>query len=452
VKVMSGFVYFWWPMLAVVARGILSSGVVALDTFALGKLRVRTNWTSTEIYEVIHDCFASDPEGDMKARSAYRHFTAAIGKSLPDCAKWARSDDDIIFNISHTLNSCSSSLYIQSDNPNKALLVAKEEARKEVTLNAALAVMPWNHMAVKNLAYEFEWLAYVNSSVPLSLMNDCKQIMGFVDPGLELQSVFISPTLLRDQFEAFYHHIHILSRAYHTINDIRGNADDDPSMKVRELQLNIQYLGISPGVLSIAFGAVVNHLFPGISTSLLSTEESQTMSKSDKYYLDYEHKYDAVNAADLSHWRFLTQDPPPRSQIRLGIVSEHEDNSSPGNCLKRIFMHLAGFTHVDTESKEVRRDFEFIFFAREGSRTVFTAVVSNLSERVLYTGSQPGRSRHKSSFNCFRATRCPTVYRLAHGETFVVSQSSATGPGTSRVWSGPSIDLWLHQYRLQHRK
>lgn len=337
---------------------------------------------AAELYEIMRNCFALDPEGDMKARSAYRHFTAAIGKALPDYAKLVRNDD-IVFNISHTLNSCSSSVYIQSDNPDKARLVANEEARKEVTLNAALAVMPWNHMAVKNLAYEFEWMAYVNSSVPLSLMNDCRKIMGFVDPGLELQSVFISPTLLQDEFEAFYHHIHILTRAYGTINGPRGNSEDDPSMMIRELQLNIQYLGISPGVLSIAFGAVVNHLFPGVSTSLLTAIEApENGSASEKFYLEYEHKYEAVNEADLSRWRYFTQDPPPRTQIRLGIVSEHEDNSSPGNCLKRVFTHLANVTHVDPESKKSQRDFEFIFFAREGSRTVFTAVVNSLSERT----------------------------------------------------------------------
>ena len=53
-----------------------------LDTFAIGVLRVRRDWMAAELYEIMRNCFAQDPEGDMKARSAYRHFTAAIGKAL----------------------------------------------------------------------------------------------------------------------------------------------------------------------------------------------------------------------------------------------------------------------------------------------------------------------------------------------------------------------------------
>ena len=46
--------------------------------------------------------------------------------------------DDLLFNISHTLNTCSASVYIQSDNPDKIRLFAIEEARKELVLHIAL--------------------------------------------------------------------------------------------------------------------------------------------------------------------------------------------------------------------------------------------------------------------------------------------------------------------------
>lgn len=360
------------------------------ENFEIGVLRVRTNWTAIEIYDTVRHCFVDDTEGDAKARSAYRHFAAAYGKALPAFIKHVKSDE-ILFNISHTLNSCASSTYIQSDNPDKLKLVAIEEARKELVLHVALAVMPWNHMAAKNLAYEFEWLAYVNSSIPLSLLTDSRQLLDFVDPGLELQSVFISPTLLKDQFEAFYHHIFILTRAYHIIRGPGGHIEDDPSTKIRELQLNIQYLGISPGILSIAFGAVVNHLFPGISVSLLAAVSSEIEGEyTDKFSLEYEDNYDALIASTNTRWRFFTQNRTSRTQIRLGIVSEHEDNSSPGNCLKKVFSNLAEFTHIDPDTYETRRDFEFIFFAREGSRTVFTATVNRLSQRTYTLDHQQG--------------------------------------------------------------
>ena len=68
----------------------------------------------------------------------------------------------------------------------------------------------------------------------------------------------------------------IFSLRYGTINGPRGNSEDDPSMMIRELQLNIQYLGISWSAV-YCFGAVVNHLFPGVSTSLLTAIEAQKM-------------------------------------------------------------------------------------------------------------------------------------------------------------------------------
>ena len=49
-----------------------------------------------------------------------------------------------------------------------------------------------------------------------------------------------------------------------------------------------------------------------------------------------------------------------RRRRRIGIVSEHEANSSPGNVLTRLFQQL-GALHNDS--------FEFIFFIREDSRT-----------------------------------------------------------------------------------
>ena len=55
-----------------------------------------------------------------------------------------------------------------------------------------------------------------------------------------------------------------------------------------------------------------------------------------------------------------------------------------------MFINLAELVHVDPETNDTRRDFEFIFFAREGSRTVFTAAVSRLSERTYTLDQQQG--------------------------------------------------------------
>jgi hypothetical protein len=191
------------------------------------------------------------------------------------------------------------------------------------------------------------------------------------------------------RYEGFYHHINVLSRAYHVMRGPRGDPDGDPSRTVRELQMNIQYLGVSPGILSIAFGSVVKHLYPNLdqNTVVIRPREGpgdKPKDAGDAYDLHYADHYDAERGAERAKWRFFTQPPAKRTQVRVGIVSEHEDNSSPGNCLKRVFAKLAEFTHEDAENENGGRekDFEFVFFAREGSRTVFTATVFNLSERT----------------------------------------------------------------------
>jgi hypothetical protein len=173
--------------------------LVSSEDFRIGMLLTRTNWTATAMFSELRLCFIKyGEEVEDAATVVYRHFQAAVGKTLPEVRE-AVPRDDYFSSMSHTLNACSSSEYILSDNPDKARLRAREEARKELILHMALSLMPDNYMAVKNLAYELEWIPTVDVSTPLSLLNDCRAVMDFVDPGLVLQSTFVVPTLIWDQ-------------------------------------------------------------------------------------------------------------------------------------------------------------------------------------------------------------------------------------------------------------
>ncbi len=358
--------------------------VYCSQDFTLGNLRANRAISQIEQLRVIRDCFHEGSKGDEQAITVYRHFLAARGKTLVQAARGTMEEEYLTF-LSHEMNACSSSEYILSDDPKKAEKVLYEDMRKEFVLHASLSTWPANNMAAKNLAYEYEWTSNVNSSLAISVLTQSMELVADIDAGMALQHVFISPQLLWDESETFSLHISILNRARLILQNsatVQESVDVDPSMHIRELQMNPQYLGISPGVLSIANGDVTKRLFPGLESSKLFLPPTQQEVGQRGSQYRYQEQYEAVRFQDTAVTVSPLQSPSPAGVVRLGIVSEHEDNSSPGNCLKRIFVKLAEYTHPDPVTGQSVRDFEFIFFARAGSRTVFSATVSSLSTRV----------------------------------------------------------------------
>ena len=350
------------------------------EEFKFGDLQAGRKIGRVEGLSAIRACFSEEEEGDRHSILVYRHYMASIGKTIPDAAR-RNIQDEFLISLSHTLNACSTSEYIQSDNPNKATLVELEEMRKEFLLQASLAVFPSNNMAAKNLAYEYEWLPYVNSSLPISVLTQSMDTISYIDEGMILQHAFVAPTYLWDETETFFHHISILNRAWSLLqSDVVGSVED-ATLHIRELQLNTQYLGLSPGVLSIAYAHALKRLYPRLEASKLQAVSVAT-GNDDSLSLHYLPSYESARFQDNIVITRTLREPSPAGVLRLGIVSEHEDNSSPGNCLKQIFMRLATFVHPDPVTGELTRDIEFIFFKREGSRTVFTATVAGLSERT----------------------------------------------------------------------
>ena len=130
---------------------------------------------------------------------------------------------------------------------------------------------------------------------------------------------------------------------------------------MREIQLNPQYLGVSPGVLQEAYSLCLKHLYPSVQAVSIPDPDTDTGIAPSN------------SGSDSSN---------SGKKRRIGIVSEHEANSSPGNVLTRLF-ELLGTEHSES--------FEFVFFIRKGSNTVFSYVTASMSSTVLVLDDSPGR-------------------------------------------------------------
>ena len=355
-------------------------------TFRLGELHTTLQAQSaseqewaTEVYRYILRCVETEVQAtnsvdrERIAQLVYRHVQAAQGLSLTDHAarllpafetrnKW----------LSHMFNvcACTSPEPIYTSEAPPVVKNGSEQLRQELMAHASLALWPGNVMTVKNLAHELEWQHHVPVEVPLSLLEQLLQLLGSGDAakeseqdvgalvGVLMQQAFMSETIFWSTAAEFRRHVKILSRA----NDIMRLQvpwhDTDPTTSVREIQLNPQYLGISPGVQAEAYSMCLQHLFPSVSTS--------------KFQVAPAHP--PVGAA---------------KRIRLGVVSEHENNSSPGVVLTQLLQELSKLTHVGPDGTQLS-DYELIFFGRPNSQTVFSSTLMRVSQRSLELLEIPG--------------------------------------------------------------
>ena len=181
------------------------------------------------------------------------------------------------------------------------------------------------------------------------------------DPGLLVFRAFSCQTFFWTHAAAFEAHVSILSAAHALLQRPGGSPDEDPTNMVREIQLNSQYLGVSPGVQSEAYSQVLTHVFPSVAVSKIG------------------HAPHTLQRAG--------------SQIRLGIVSEHEHNSSPGIALMNVLESLAARTHAHPAGRPGEResDYDIVFFKRDESFTTsFTAVTSRIARKTVQLLEAPG--------------------------------------------------------------
>ena len=129
----------------------------------------------------------------------------------------------------------------------------------------------------------------------------------------------------------------------------------------------IQYLGISPRILSESYSKVINHMFPILNQPYIS-------------------KYNEINNNNNN----VISIP-----IRLGIISEDEMNSSPGLCFTQIFSRII----IQSIERNDGREIEIIYFARINSLTVFANLAMKTANKVIFLNLQNFQESYHSILN-----------------------------------------------------
>jgi len=299
-----------------------------------------------------------------ETNQAVRHMLASWGMSLNTAATFANRNGSLE-RLSHDINSCSVSPLL-------------DEVGKELLYNVALSVWPWNVYASKNLAWMLEWEG--SARIARSLYSQTAQITG--DVGSLFHGVFVSPPLLWNEEEALSSHLKVLSDAHLLLTAIvtgqHRHVTTDPSLIIREYQLCWQYTGISPGVISQVYGIVLRHIFSFLSVA-------------DPFVVKRRPSLDAIvsniaGEAQVDDKQLISSNSITRRTLRVGIVSEHEANSSPGLCLMSILTKLSLLRQHDTAQPV----YHFIYFRRPDSATTFNVRMEELSQETVTLDNNPG--------------------------------------------------------------
>jgi hypothetical protein len=181
--------------------------------------------------------------------------------------------------------------------------------KKELLVHTSLALNPVNFHSVKNYAFYLEW--HGKDKRAHSLLEEAIYLTG--DIGLVIQHSFIAYTYLFDEIQSLQGYYLLMKKAATALKHIPFISLNDPYNEIREAQLNMQYLGISSGILSKVYCKVIRHFYPNLQNfyELDSTSDKTSI----KIKPNNEMALDSV------------------VPIRFGIVAEAESNSSPGICL-----------------------------------------------------------------------------------------------------------------------
>ena len=329
-------------------------------TFRLGHFCMHSGrYSVQDVTSVLRTCFAFDsPDGASAAHhraremnQVLRHLLSAWGMTLPGAASFAIRNTSLE-RLSHEVNTCSSSGVLN-------------EVGKEILFHAALSVWPWNVYASKNLAWTLEWEG--STRIARSLYKQTFQITG--DIGCLFHCAFVSPPLLWSPAHGLSAHLQILAEAHSLISSVNWEGKHfDPGLILREFQIAWQYTGVAPGVVSEIYSRVLLHLFPYLA------------------FADPFVKRRRSSAARSSLAVARITSPPP---IRLGVITEHEANSSPGLCMMDIFLKLSLLTHRDELDNEVP-DFHIVYFRRPDSATTFNERMEAVAHETLTLAPEPG--------------------------------------------------------------
>lgn len=347
-------------------------------------------------YALIEKCLVvqdiSDAEG--LAQEIYLTLHSVNGQLLPwGVQSIARTS--LYSSLSHILNACTSSQFRKfNDGPLSV-------AQKEVLYHAALAMDPLNVLVIKNYAFYLEWKGC--TSLAQSLFDTCVVFTG--DIGCAVHYIYIAPPLLWDRasqpqqlFDKMLHNAEGLilylcekgydsgsascylpktyshlpardSHIYRTLElydvrcpratgacnshvAIRSVLSTDPLGIIRELPLNLQYIGMPTRILYESLSEIMQQLSPSISTVAIATSQPTALVSN--------------------------------TVLRLGIVSEHDSNSSPMLCFAAIVEQLMQSPNIHS-STDGSMTMHITYFARHGpSPTIFEQLVREVVSNVVF--------------------------------------------------------------------
>ena len=231
---------------------------------------------------------------------------------------------------------------------------------KEYAFHTALAIDPFNHHVAKNLAYIYEW--HGHHYLAESLLLQSYRIT--LNKGTLLQYVFTASSVLTSDTDSYLQFYHILDKANRTLaaipslNSTSSSAVSYPFVDITELQLNYEYLGLSPGSLSYLYTHLIQQLFTyPTSVQPSFTPDSQVIT-------------------------FLSSTYP--DTIRVGIVAEHVSNTSPGICIMTVIQRLIDLqTHHLLNSNTGKKHIEIIYFGRENDPTISSRILTSLAVKTV---------------------------------------------------------------------
>ena len=242
--------------------------------------------------------------------------------------------------LSHRINSCASRVSLNEV--------------KEALFHVALAVWPRNTYVMKNLLYYYEWHGY--NAAMHALYKDALLLTD--DESLKLQYIFVAPPILHNVQQGEDIHVDMLRKAYNFILNGR-TSNSNPDHEIRELQQNIEYIGLSTGIVM----------------------ELYSLSLSKRYLPFFQRSVPLLEPASALA---TTESGWSRTTYRVGILSEHANNGAPDLCIADVFETMPLLCNESTILSDTQCiNLELVFFDRERLNNHFAAVLRRRATEVI---------------------------------------------------------------------
>lgn len=331
----------------VVGAMVVEDPAVTLSVFTMGVFKFGNQVEDRFILNVLKNCADFDVLPSFSASEIFMVFKNMQGWGLGEVSEsrhHKRANGTLSELMSHRVNTCSSRVTSYDE--------------KEVVLQVALAVWPWNALAAKNLLYHYEWHGF--NGAMQGLYSDALALTH--DGGLQFQHIFIAPPVLYSLQQAGDIHLQMLQKAYLFLLTA-GRSEANPHHEIRELQQNIEYVGFSIGVVLDLYSACLRHQFaPLFDQSALNVVPLLSA------------------ATRLSTSPARPARPTSSSVLRIGVVSEHSNNGAPDLCLADVFKHMQ---LTCDPLRPCSHSLDLVFFDRPHLRSEFSEVMRRRSAEVI---------------------------------------------------------------------